>query len=307
MQLFLDILTGITLPILGLVALGYGVQKRFTFDVPTLTRLQVYVLIPCALIWFPSSAKLPLSTTWPVVWFSLLHFVFLFALGWVVAKVLGMGRNVAGLMALVTLFSNSGNYGIPLIQLTFPEDYLLYQSVILSLHSILIVPAALLALERTGEKKASAWQTLFGSPLLPAAALGFILKGFDVMLPQVFAVPLKLVSDAFTPMALLLLGVQLAAIEVRVERGPVVLGVILRMIVAPASAWGFAWALGFPPNLVAFFVVSAAVPAAALVAIFAAELDVKPELASMVVFISTVVSALGVTGWVYAVRYAGLQ
>jgi malate permease and related proteins len=128
-----------------------------------------------------------------------------------------------------------------------------------------------------------------------------------VTLPQVFAVPLKLVSDAFTPMALLLLGVQLAAIEVRVERRPVVLGIILRMIVAPATAWGFAWALGFPPNLIAFFVVSAAVPAAALVAIFAAELNVKPELASMVVFVSTVVSALGVTGWVYAVRYAGLQ
>jgi hypothetical protein len=34
---------------------------------------------------------------------------------------------------------------------------------------------------------------------------------------------------------------------------------------------------------------------------------VEPELASMMVFISTLVSALGVTGWVYAVRYAGLQ
>ena len=307
MQLFLDILTGITLPILGLVALGYGVQKRFTFDVPTLTRLQVYVLIPCALIWFPSSAKLPLSTTWPVVWFSLLHFVFLFVLGWGVAKALGMSRNVVGLMALVTLFSNSGNYGIPLVQLTFPEDYLLYQSVILSLHAIIIVPAALLALERPGEGQASVWRTLFGSPLLPAAALGFILKGFEVTLPQVLAVPLKLVSDAFTPMALLLLGVQLAAIEVKVARRPLMLGVLLRMVAAPASAWLFAALLGFPPNLIAFFVVSAAVPAGVLIAIFASEFDVEPELASMMVFISTLVSALGVTGWVYAVRYAGLQ
>ena len=307
MQLFLDILTGITLPILSLVALGYGVQKRYVFDVPTLTRMQVYVLVPCALIWFPSAAKLPLAATWPVVWFSALHFLFMFVLGWGVAKALGMSRNVAGLMALIALFSNSGNYGIPLIQLTFPEDYLLYQTAILSMHAILIVPCALLALERTGEGGPSAWQTLFGSPLLPAAALGFLLKGFDVTLPQVAAVPLKLVSDAFTPMALLLLGVQLAAIEVRVARAPLLLGMVLRMIVAPATAWAFAWALGFPPNLIAFFVVSAAVPAAALVAIFAAELDVQPELASMVVFISTVVSALGVTGWVYAVRYAGLQ
>jgi predicted permease len=50
LQLFLEILTGITLPILGLVAVGYGVQRRLSFDLWTLTRLQVYVLLPGALI-----------------------------------------------------------------------------------------------------------------------------------------------------------------------------------------------------------------------------------------------------------------
>lgn len=307
MQLFLDILTGVTLPILCLVALGYGVQKRYAFDIPTLTRMQVYVLIPAALIYFPTAAKMSLATVWPIVWFSLAHFLFLFLLGWGLAKALGMGGNVAGLMALVAMFSNSGNYGIPLIQLTFPEDYLLYQSVILSLHAVLIAPAALIALRRHGGGHAGIWRTIFGSPLLPAAALGYLLKGFEVSLPQVFALPLKLVAEAFTPMALLLLGVQLAAIEVKVERAPLALGIALRMVLAPATAWAFAVLLGFPPDLIAFFVISAAVPAGVLIAIFAGEFKAEPELASMMVFISTVVSALAVTGWVYAVRYAGLQ
>ena len=214
------------------------------FDIPTLTRLQIYVLTPAALIWFPSAAKLPLSTSWPVVWFSLGHFAFLYALGWIVAKLLGMSRNVAGLMALAAMFSNSGNYGIPLIQLTFPDDYLLYQTVILSIHSILVVPLVLLALSRPddGGGHIGIWRTLFGTPLLPAAALGFILKGFSITLPQVLAVPIRLTSEAFTPMALLLLGVQLAAIRGRVERKPLVVGLVLRMIVAPATAWLFACA-----------------------------------------------------------------
>jgi malate permease and related proteins len=307
LQLFLDILTGITLPILGLVALGYGVQKRYAFDIPTLTRLQIYVLGPVALIWFPSAAKLPLSTSWPVVWFSLALSTFLFGFGWVVAKSLNMNRNVSGLMALAAMFSNSGNYGIPLIQLTFPDDYLLYQTVIFSLHSIFVVPLMLIALSGSGVGHFSIWRTLFGTPLLPAAALGFVLKGFDVTLPQVLAIPLRLTSQAFTPMALLLLGIQLAAIQIRVERTPVVVGLILRMAVAPASAWLLATLLGFPPNLIAFLVVSASVPAGVLIAIFASEFNVEPELASMLVFISTAISALAVTGWIYAVRYAGLQ
>jgi hypothetical protein len=36
--------------LLGLVAVGYGVQRRLSFDLWTLTRLQVYVLLPGALI-----------------------------------------------------------------------------------------------------------------------------------------------------------------------------------------------------------------------------------------------------------------
>lgn len=307
MQLFFDILTGITMPILGLVALGYGVQKRLHFDIATLTRMQVYVLLPAALIYFPSSAKLPLQSAWPIVWFSLAHFLFLFLVGWGAAKALGMNRNTAGLMAIVALFSNSGNYGIPLIQLTFPADYLLYQTVVLSLHAVLIAPLALIVFARKEEGQPGIWQALFGSPLLPAAAIGYLLKGFEVTLPTVLSVPLKLISDSFTPMALLLLGIQLAAVETRVERTPVALSLFLRLLLAPATAWIFAVLVGFPPDIVAFFVISAAVPAGVLIAIFASEFDAEPALAAMMVFISTVVSALAVTGWVFAVRYAGLQ
>ena len=307
MQLFLEIFTDITLPILGLVALGFGAQKYFVFDVPTLTRLQIYVLLPGALIYFPTAAKLPLETALPILWFSLAHFVFLFALSWSVAKALSLDGSVVRLVAIVALFSNSGNYGIPLIQFTFPEDYRLYQTVILSLHSILITPVALIAFEREGENRPNPWTALLVSPILLAAMLGYLLKGFDLTLPLMLSLPLKLISDAFTPMALLLLGVQLATIGTEIEHKPLAVGLVLRLLLAPASAWLFAYLFGFPPELIAFFVVSASAPAGVLVAIFASEYNTRPELASMMVFISTIVSALTVTSWVYAVRYAGLH
>jgi predicted permease len=152
----------------------------------------------------------------------------------------------------------------------------------------------------------SLWRALFSTPMLPAVALGFLLKGFEVTLPTLLELPLKLISQAFTPMALILLGVQLAAINGRIERAPLVLTMVLRMIMAPASAWLFAWGLGFSPELTAFFVVGAAVPVAVLLAIFASEYRAHRGLASMIVFLSTLLSALAVTGWVYAVRIAGL-
>jgi predicted permease len=308
LQLFLEILTGITLPILTLVAIGYYVQKRFAFDVPTLTRMQVYVLLPAALLYIPTAARLPLGSAWPILWFTLLHFVFLFTIGWGAARALGMKGSVVTLTAFGALFSNSANFGLPLIELTFSEDHLLYQAVILSLHSVLITPFAILAFRRTGEGQPGLLAMLLSFPLLPGAAgLGFLLKGLEVTLPLPLSLPLKLLSDAFTPMALLLLGVQLAAFGTEVERRPLGLHLVLRLFLAPASAWLFAYLFRFPPDLIAFFVISASVPAGILVAIFASEYNTRPELASMMVFTSTIVSALTVTLWVYAVRYAGLH
>ncbi len=306
MQLFIDILTGITLPILGLAALGYLAQRHIGFDIPTLTRMQVHVILPGALIYFLATAKLPVGAALPVLWFSLVLYVFLFTLGWSVAAFLGMGREGRGLMGVAAFFSNSGNYGIPLIQLTFPEDYLLYQTVVLSLHSVLIAPVALIIFGGHGHGKASLWRTIFGSPLLPAVAIGFLLNGFGIALPTVAAVPLKLLSQALTPTALLLLGVQLATIDGKVGRGPLAAGTILRLVVAPGAAWAFAAWFGFPSGQTAFLVVSAAAPVGVLLAIFATEYKAEPGLASTMVFLSTVLSAAGVTGWVFAVRYAGL-
>jgi predicted permease len=307
-QLFLEILTDITLPILGLIALGFGVQKYFVFDVPTLTRMQLYVLLPGALIYLPTATSMPLASALPVLWFSLLHFVFLFATGWGVARALSLDRDVVRLVAIVSLFSNSANYGIPLIQFTFPDDYRLFQTTILSLHSILITPVALLVFEGGKSKQRSnPWVALLISPLLLAAMLGYLLKGLEVSLPPVVALPLKLISDAFTPMALMLVGVQLATFGTEVARKPLAIGLALRLLLAPASAWLFAFLLGFPSELIAFFVVSASAPAGILIAIFANEYNTRPELASMMVFISTILSALTVTSWVYAVRFAGLH
>jgi predicted permease len=48
------------------------------------------------------------------------------------------------------------------------------------------------------------------------------------------------------------------------------------------------------------------VPVGVLLVIFAAEYKAHPRLASMMVFLSTVLSTLAVTLWIYAVRIAGL-
>lgn len=307
MQLFLDIFSNITLPILVLVALGYGVQKRFAFDLPTLSKLQVYVLIPCAILHFLTSAKLPLLDALPTVWFTVAQFAAHVALGWAVATAFGLRGAARTIVALGPGFNNSGNYGLPLIQLTFPPDYLLHQTIVLSMHMVLMASVGIGMMARHSAEKPNLLQTLFSTPMIPAVIVGMALKAGDVTFPTAIALPLKLMGEAFTPLALFLLGAQLVGSMSGGERTPLALGLILKLAAAPAVTWAMSVACGFPGDLTALFVLGSATPVGVMVAVFAARYGCAPSLTASTVFISTVLSALTVTAWIYAMQSAGLM
>ncbi len=307
MQLFYEIFTTITLPILLLVALGFGAQKYTAFDLPTLSKLQIYVLIPCGILHFLISTKLPLHEAWPAAWFTVAQFAVHCALGFVAATLFGVTGPARTILMLASGFNNSGNYGLPLVQLTFPPDYLLHQTVVLSMHTVLFATFGLWMLARHGAEKPGVWETVFGTPMIPAVIAGFALKELNVTLPVSLALPLKLMGEAFTPLALFLLGAQLAEVKANGGRVPLTLSLIVKLALAPAVTWGLAAYAGFPDELTALFVLGAATPIGVMVAIFAARYDTEPGLTASMVFVSTVVSALTITAWIFIMKLAGLM
>ena len=66
MDLFLDISSRVTLPIIALAALGYVLQPWLKLDIATLTRIQVNVVMPAFLVHFLSAGKQPLEIVWLV-------------------------------------------------------------------------------------------------------------------------------------------------------------------------------------------------------------------------------------------------
>ncbi len=307
LQLFLDIFTSITLPILILVGLGYGLQRVIAFDLETLTKLQVYVLIPCAIVHFLVSANLPLADAIPSVWFTVVQFAAHFVMGWTAATAFGIRGAARTMLAITPGFNNSGNYGLPLIQLTFPPDYLLHQTIVLSMHMVLLASVGLWMMARHTSEQPKFFRTMFATPMIPAVLLGIGLKYYDVSLPGSLAIPLKLMGEAFTPLALFLLGAQLSGINGLGQRGSLTLALVLKLAAAPAITWGLAVAFGFPGDLTALFVLGSATPIGVMIAIFAAKYGTAPTLTASAVFLSTVLSALTVTAWIYAMQSAGLM
>ncbi len=303
MDLFADILTRVTLPIITLVALGWALQGRLKLDVATLNRIQVYVVMPAFLIHFLSSGKQPLSVIWPVVYFGLIQFAILIPLGWLLVIFFRQRRSLGPIMGLGTAYANVGFFGIPVTQLAFGSEYLIYQSVLTALMAVLVCTVGVALMAPAGDSKFAKLKTAFETPLIPSVIIGLTLRGFEIELPVVVSQPMQFLGSIFTPLALYTLGAQIAAAKsIRLEFVPQTLILFLKFIAAPVITWGICVAMGLPRDVQDVIVVAAATPVGVLIAIFAAEYKRESEFISTAVVVSTVLSPIFVTGWIIATR-----
>lgn len=305
MNLFFDIAINVTLPIVAIAAVGYVMQARIRLDVASINRLLMMVIMPCFLVHFLASARQPVSEIWPVAYFTVVQFLVLIPVGWLAAIAFGLPRTFGPLLAMATVYANVGNYGIPLVQLAFPTEFLLHQSVITALMTILMVTVGiwLLAPSDKQETFASRLGKAFETPVVPAVILGLTLRALEIRLPQAIGTPIELIGATFPPLALFAMGAQLATRTAGVLNvGRLSLVLILKLIVAPAVTWGLAIAMGMPDQLTDLLVVAAATPIGILLALFCVEFGREPKFMNSAILLSTVLSPLTVTAWVMLTR-----
>ena len=305
MQLFTEILMNVTLPVVALVGLGFGAQRRLNLDVPSLNRLIVFIIMPAFLLHFLSAARQPIGELWPTIYFTAIQFALLLLLGWLAAKLFRLPAEYAPILAMATVYANVGNYGIPLVKLAFPESFILHQSVITSMMTILIVSvgAWMLAPDRGERGMLARLKVAFETPVVPAVLVGLALRAAEIRLPPVIGTPIELIGTTFPPLALFALGAQLAQTgRGGLEAGPLSLVLILKLLAAPALTWGLGLALAIPDDLLDLYVVAAATPVGVLLALFCAEYDRQPRFVSGAVLFSTLLSPIVVTGWILLVR-----
>lgn len=303
MALFIEIFTTVTLPIITLVALGYLLQPRLKLDVGTLNRVQVYVVMPAFLVHFLASGNQPLSVVLPVFYVGLVQFLILIPLGWLTVIVFRLRPSLGPMMGLAAAYANVGFFGIPVTQLAFGSEYLLHQSVLTAMMSILVTTVGVWLLAPSGGSPLDKVKTAFQTPLIPSVMLGILLRGFEVELPVVVSKPLQFLGSIFTPLALYTLGAQVAASRIaRFEWGPQLLCLVLKFLISPALTLLICRYMGFAPDVTAVLVVAAATPVGVLITIFAAEYKNESEFISTAVVVSTALSPLFVTGWVILTR-----
>jgi predicted permease len=304
MTLFLDILTKVTLPIIVLAALGYLMQGKLKLDVPSLNRLQVYVIMPAFFVHFLSTAKQPLSAVWPIFTFGIVQFMILIPTGWLLVLLFRMRRSLAPMVGLGTAYANVGFFGVPVTLLAFGEGYLIYPSVLAAMMAILVSTIGVWVMAPAGTGgMLSKLKAAFATPLIPSIFVGLALRGFEVELPTLIGQPIQLIGSIFTPLALYTLGAQVAAVKAgEIEWGPQTLIIVLKFLFAPALSWWICHMMGLPRDATDVIVVASATPVGVLITIFALEFKNESNFISTAVVITTALSPIFVTAWIIATR-----
>ncbi|MGN0853475.1 MAG: AEC family transporter [Kiritimatiellia bacterium] len=211
------------------------------------------------------------------------------------------------------VFSNAGFMGIPLEHALLGSDGVFYGVAYVVVFNLLFWSWALV--QFCGSLKDVQLRTLFLNPGSIGVALGLPLFLFSWKLPSFAGTPVKMMADLNTPLAMIIIGYNLAQAKfgpvVRSPRAYVAGG--MRLIVVPAVFLAIVYGLhragfSFDPKMAVAIVTAASAPAAALTSMFAVryarDVSLSVGLVSATTLLSIVTMPLlvGLALWLFGVK-----
>jgi malate permease and related proteins len=215
--------------------------------------------------------------------------------GGVFSLALRLSRAEASAFLLVVMFSNGGNYGLPVVSFAFGEEALSYGTVFFLTGSVLTntVGAFLAAAGRRSLRSAMA--SVLKIPAIYGIVAAMLVLATGISVPTALLRPITMLSDSALPLMILVLGMQLERAAVPKRPALVAVAVCVSLLAAPLIALGLTSLLNVTGPARQAVVVLSSMPVAVATTILALEFDASPDFVTGAVFLSTVLSPLTLT------------
>jgi len=295
MRLLSSILASDILPIFAIAGAGFLLARYAGVNVQTVSRVVFFSLLPCLAFRMLVTSSASRSNVGRLMLLAVLIMAAMGAVGYVAAKGLGLeGASLRAFM-MVVMFSNGGNYGLPVVRFAFGSEALTYATIFFLTGSVTTyVVGAFFAGSRRG-KIAGALDKVWRMPSLYGVALALVVLAVGRPVPEAIMRPVALLSDAALPVMILVLGMQLERAVWPARPGILVWAVGISLLAAPFVALGLASLLGISGAARQAAVILSSMPVAVVTTILALEFELAPEFVTSAVFVSTIASPLTLT------------
>jgi len=283
------------LPIFLIAAVGFVLARRLGASVKTLAHVSFYALGPCLVFHTLVTSRVTGIDFGRMALLAVLVTGLMGVIGRLVAGPLRLTRPEMSAFLLVVMFSNGGNYGLPVSLFAFGADALAHATVYFVAGSMLTftVGIVLAAAGRTSVPRAILG--IAKVPVVWAVAAAGVVLATGVTVPVPLMRPIGLLSDAALPMMVLVLGMQLERATLPERPAIVFVAVALSLLVAPIVALGLTSSLRMTGAARQAAVLQASMPVAVVTTVLALEFDVAPAFVTSTVFLSTILSPLTLT------------
>jgi len=290
LNLIASIFASDILPIFILAGVGFILARRFRAEVKTLSTVAFNALSPCLVFYQLVTAKISGAQSIRVAAFCVLLTLAIGLAARLTSLPLRLDRMTLSSFLLVAMFSNSGNYALPVVLFAFGQEALAFASVYFVTSAILIYTAGILVAASGHGSVRLAMTRLFKVPALYAVTAAVIVLATHTTVPAVIMRPVGLLSDAAIPIMLLVLGMQLERAVMPKHPAAVGAAVVLSLVVAPAIAFGLSAILGLTGAARQAAIIEASMPAAVITTVLALEFDLDAGFSTSVVFFTTLLS-----------------
>ncbi len=291
------------MPVFVIILLGYGLGHTRLFseqDARVLIGFVWYIAIPALLFRSLASRSLPSTDELLIVvaYYVSLYLVYMAAL--LIARLYGQSPEERPVFAFVVCFGNGGFLGIPLLGAAFGDEGVRMLLIILSFHTLTLLPVSTMLLERARNSDASLKKLLIKTfrdvrenPIIISLFIGLSWSALNLPFPIWLDRITELPAAAASPVGLFAAGLSLTGVRLGGDLKHALTMVSMKLLLLPVlvfvvSRFGF----GLPDLWVGTATITAALPSGMVSYSFATKHDVGARRAASAVLISTGLSVL---------------
>lgn len=225
---------------------------------------------------------------------AIVMYVVLMVLGILVPMLLKVPKNNVGVYRVMTIFSNIGFMGFPVLQAMYGSESLLYASIFLFPYNILIYTYGISAM--TNEKqidRADSLKKVFNIGVI-ACVIAIALYFVPVEMPEFVKVTLKNLSNLTAPLSMIVIGISLAQIDLLdlITDARLCIFSAIKLLLIPYAGMRFISCFVHNEIILGVCLIMLATPVGSMTAMLAQQYDADSELASRGVALTTILSVV---------------
>lgn len=295
-QSVLSTLVEVIVPLSIPVTAGALLGRYKNLDTKPLLTLYLYFLSPAIILDTLAKAEISLDDVYKTLAFALLNLLFLWIVAVLLGRILRLAAPEAAGLTLISTFTNSVNYGLPLVLLAFGQLGLDKASVYVIAQMVIVNTIGVYFAARSQFNVRSAVKSVFALPAIYAAIVAFLLRALGLQLPHELATGVSMVAGAYSPVVLAILGAQMVKVKAAHTERNVQLafwtGLTVRLLLAPLIALLVLLLLNITGTLFSVLLILASMPVAVNSVVLAERFGSSPSLVSRCIVWTTLASFL---------------